>query len=100
MTNKNDGDHNIPEDDEFQQSRTKEEEVSIQRLSCSDTTASKPKNGTSSNQTENMNEKTNDSTDNPVEFWKKWSCLNKECFDENGRQTKNCNCFEGIGSIM
>jgi hypothetical protein len=38
--------------------------------------------------------------DNPVEFWKKWSCMTKECFDENGSQGKMCTCFEGIGSVM
>lgn len=100
MTNKSDEGRNIPKDDEFQQSRTKKEEVSIQRFSYSDTTTSKPINGTSSNRTDNITETTNYSTDSPAEFWKKWSCLNNACFDENGKQTKNCNCFEGIGSIM
>ena len=57
-------------------------------------------NLTSKNRTLGIDKISKFCTKEPVEFWKKWSCMNNECFNENGRQGNICHCFEGIGSVM
>lgn len=99
-----DNDNNIRSKVDASAQSTMKQEGSIQQSSCLVTTIPAPSrpidgNGTiSKNGIEN--EKTSLCADNPVEFWKKWSCMTKECYDENESQGKMCNCFEGIGSVM